>query len=254
MKIELNAIPVEDYLSEIQQAAKEGALPAIFESTDLPDDLLEDAQDLTPITKTEQFKNCYFLDRYGTVYPNAKRMPLGIEIPMAFVITNGSVSVDYQEKLFTGINDFGNGTKIVCDPARKELIMANFPEGKFGSDLSGFFNNTENTVPVLLSSTMEINAVRTGITNYEKKYVFYDAEQIRCNFTYEWSIGSGTKEQLAAAQRLLTWMLGNAYQNSLMITNCNDGQIPVNKTCFETKINTRILSPIKDIYEKFIFS
>lgn len=48
-------------------------------------------------------------------------------------------------------------------------------------------------------------------------------------------------------------MLGNVYQNYMMISECNDGQIPVNKICFESKIESKYLAAISEIYEKFVF-
>ena len=114
-------------------------------------------------------------------------------------------------------------------------------------------DNQANTSPVLLSSTMVINEVRTTLTNYEKSYVYPNSQKIICRFVYEWSIGNGRKEEIAAAERLLSWMLGNVYQNTLMISSCNDGQIPVNPTCFASKIQSKNLMPVQDIYGKFIF-
>ena len=106
----------------------------------------------------------------------------------------------------------------------------------------------------MLSSSMAINEVRNTLTNYQKSYVFYKAEKINCEFTYEFSIGGGNKNQIAAAERLLSWMLGNVYQNTLMISKCSDGQIPINSTCFNEKINQNNYAPIKDIYKNFTFS
>jgi hypothetical protein len=49
-------------------------------------------------------------------------------------------------------------------------------------------------------------------------------------------------------------MLGNNYQNMLMLTYCNGGQLPVNKICFEEKVNnSNYLQPINEIYSNFKF-
>ena len=43
-------------------------------------------------------------------------------------------------------------------------------------------------------------------------------------------------------------MLGNNYQNMLMISHASDGQIPINKECFMTKISQKTRS-ILFVYE-----
>ena len=73
------------------------------------------------------------------------------------------------------------------------------------------------------------------------------------SFTYEWRIGNGSKNEIAAAERLLSWMLGNNYQNMLMISRCSDGQIPVNEECFEDKIKVDYYAPLGDIYKNYTF-
>ncbi len=114
-------------------------------------------------------------------------------------------------------------------------------------------NNEENTASVMLSSTMSINKVKETLTNYQKKFVYPDNKEIHCKFTYEWSIGNGNKAEIKAAEKLLSWMLGNVYQNTLMITKSSDGQIPLNKTAFEEKTSQSALVPLKKIHDKFVF-
>ena len=48
-------------------------------------------------------------------------------------------------------------------------------------------------------------------------------------------------------------MLGNYYQNLLMISRNNEGQIPINDECFNTKTDQKNYKSIKDIYMKFVF-
>ena len=100
---------------------------------------------------------------------------------------------------------------------------------------------------------MALNQIRETLINYKKSYVFPDGDPIYCRFIYEWSIAAEDGPALAAAQRLLSWMLGNVYQTTLMITECNDGQIPLNPICFQAKLESRNLKPISEIYENFVF-
>lgn len=249
--VELVAIPEDEYEARIRSAAKSGELPTLFESSGLPDDILDDAEDLDNVIASDQFKNAMFLEYYDDYYNNRKQIPLAIEVPIAFVITNGASCVDYSDDYFGSIGDF-NALNISYDERCEDILRANFMLSGL-CDKEEFLNNTENTSPVMLSSTMMINEVRTTLTNYEKAYVYYNSDEIKCKFIYEWSIGSGDEAEIKAAERMLSWMLGNVYQNYMMISECNDGQIPVNKICFESKIESKYLAAISEIYENFVF-
>ncbi len=251
VNVELRGIPAQDYAEELENAAKAGQLPDLFESTGIPDELLKNAHPLDKVIDSQQFADCLFLDSYNSYYDTALRVPLAIEVPMAFVITNGVECIDYDKEYFTALSDFSY-EGITADERYLELCSQNFGEQSNTGHL-GFFDNTENTTALLLSSSMAVNEVRETLTNYEKAYVHYDSDRIYCRFTYEWSVGNGSEEQKAAAQKLLSWMLGNVYQNTLMITRCSDGQIPVNKSCFESKITADTLAPIGETYKKFVF-
>ncbi len=249
--VETVAIPEAEYEKRIQEAADQGKLPTLFESTGLPVDILQKAEDLDSVIDSEQFKSAMFLNQYSDYYDNRKQVPLAIEVPVAFVITNGASCINYSDNYFHSISDFSSD-HIAYDDRCEDLLKANFSVSGLCSK-EEFLNNEANSSPVLLSSTMMINEVRTKLTNYEKTYVYFDSDEIQCKFIYEWSIGSGTKEELEAAERLLAWMLGNVYQNYLMISECNDGQIPVNPTCFESKIQSMQLAALSDIKQKFVF-
>ncbi len=249
VNIEMVAIPEKEYFSRIEAAADSNTLPTLFESSSVSQEILNRCCDLNRVMKSEQFKNALFLNQYKNYYQNKKQLPLGIEVPMAYVITNGATSLNYTEKTF---EDFDNSVNVVLDERYLDMLQKNFGD-HYSANRSAFLNNTSNTSPVMLSSTMALNEVRTILTNYEKSYSYYQNAEIYCGFVYEWSIGSGDKDQVAAGERLLSWMLGNVYQSYLMISECNDGQIPVNSICFESKLQSKYLKPIEEIYPDFVF-
>lgn len=252
--IDLKAIPEAEYAAELENAAANGTLPTLFESTGISDDVLAEAGDISSILESEQAKNCLFLEQYDKYYSEKKQIPLAIEVPVAFVITSGATEVEYSSSHFTGLSDFGTDVKIALDARYESLIEANFGEKDWAA-ADEFMNNGANTSPVMLSTTMVINEVRETLTNYEKSYVYPDIDAIKCNFIYEWSMtGKCTANEKAAAERLLSWMLGNVYQSYLMISQCNEGQIPINETCFHSKIETKNLAAINDIYKNFVFT
>ena len=251
VNVTLTAIPAADYPAKIAEAAKAGKLPTLFESTGVSDDILRNAADISPILESEQAKSCLFLDQYVAYYSDRKKIPLAIKVPMAYVITSGNVSVAYSDSTFSSLADFGTD-KIAYDEDHMDVISANFPEEP-SAEKNEFMDSEENTCAVMLSDNMAMNKVRETLTGYSKNYVYYAADEVYCRYDYEWSIGSGTKAQQQAAERLLSWMLGNNYQNTLMISRCSDGQIPINQDCFETKLEQKNYAEIKNIYSKYRF-
>lgn len=250
--VELKAIPEGEYKKTIETAAKNGSLPTLFESSGVSQDVLDKALDLDNILSSEQFSSALFLNQYDKFYNNHKQLPMAIEVPTAFLITNGAESINYSGKHFKSLDEFGYD-KITIDELHSELIHKNFPGISNGYKRTAFLNNENNESAVMLSSTMVINEVRNTLTNYEKAFVYPQNESIQCNFIYEWSMYAEDKNEIAAGERLLSWMLGNVYQSYMMVSKCNDGQIPVNPICFNTKIESQYLSPIKDVYDKFVF-
>ena len=252
--IDLKAIPEAEYAEEIAKAHAEGALPDLFESSGLPESVLQDARDAKDILDTIQASDCLFLNQYTHYYKEYKQIPLGIEVPLAYVITNGASFVEYDKEFFSDPADFGDiGDQISVDDLHNAVIQANFPDLTAGKSKKDFMDNTENSSPVMLSTTMSLNEVRSTLTNYEKSFVYYDSSKIKCGFVYEWSLGAGSKNEEKAGERLLAWMLGNSYQSFLMITEANDGQIPLNEICFRSKIESKYLNSIESIYKKFVF-
>ena len=250
--LELTAIPEEEYEAVLKQAAESGEMPQLFESSGISRDILDRAEDLDKVLVSDQFRTALFLDQYQEYYPDHKQLPLAIEVPMAFVITRGAVGLEYPETYFSAPEDFGADTVLSIDSRCRELVEENFP-GITGAPEDEFFNREQNASPVLLSSTMRINEIRDQVTGYTKKYVYCNAEQIRCRYIYEWSIGAGMPEQKEASERLLSWMLGNVYQDILMISRCQDGQIPVHPTSFQTKTENSKLSPLRSVRDRFVF-
>ena len=257
--LNLRAIPEADYAKTLLEAAENDTLPQLFESTGASEEVLSAARDLENVKDSDQFQDAMFLDQYDIYYSENKQMPLAIIAPLAVVVTSGPSELpDFTADYFTSLEDFSaaensNGN-IARDSTCRELILQNFPEASACPEAE-FLNREKNAVPVLLTSTMQIDEVHEIMSRFEYRYVYYGADEVNCQFTYEWSIGSGTAAQTAAAERLLSWMLGNVYQDYLMISVCQEGQIPVNKISFNNwaSIGGEKHSLIKDVYQKFVF-
>ena len=48
-------------------------------------------------------------------------------------------------------------------------------------------------------------------------------------------------------------MLGNVYQSYLMISECSDGQIPLNPAAFETRTSSKYYAELSGIHGRFVF-
>lgn len=255
VKVEYKAIPESEYKQALIEAAENNSLPNLFESTDLPDEVTDKAVNLDNVLKSQQYKECLFLDQYNNYYSDKKKVPLGIEVPMAYVITSGNTSIDYSQDYFKDMSDFGAEANVSVDNRYSNLLKENFDITSL-SKKEEFLDGEKNTSAVLLSSSMIINEVRA--LKYEKKYVYCDSSSLKCKFTYEWSVGKASKDEQRASEMLLSWMLGNDYQRKLMVNSGSTNQIPeipVNKECFETKAKyLNNLKPILDIHKHFVFN
>ena len=251
IKVIVTAIPEILYKVKLENAAANHTLPTLFESSGASDEVLSEATDVTNVLNSEQAQTCLFLDQYDQYYTAKKQVPLAVEAPAAYLINSGSTSVDYTEPTFTDTDAFG-AEKIAVDSDCEELIHSNLSVSD-PIDPELFYDKKENECAVLLSSNMAMNKVRKSLTGYEKSVSWYAGDTVYCHFDYEWSIGQGTESEIKAAERLLSWMLGNNYQNMLMISKNSEGQIPVNGECFNAKLEQKNYAPIKDIYKHYYF-
>ncbi len=253
VRIKPRAIPEADYVKEIKAALDEGKLPNLFESTGLPGYILEEASSVKNVLKSDQAEECLFLDQYEDYYEDYTRIPLAIEVPVAYVIELGPVSTHIDGDYFLVLSDFEDETVIAVDKRYSDLLKRSFSLSGH-PDQSTFFGDSP-TSPVLLSSSMAINEVRE--LSYTISTVYYDGEEIPCRFVYEWSIGNGSESKTKAAERLLSWMLGNVYQQKLLISTGGGKQIPeipVNKECFKKKAEMlKYLNPILEQYRNYEF-
>ena len=253
VSVECKYFPEEEFYVELEKAAANNELPTIFESTYASAEVLAKANDLDAVLNSEQAADCYFLDQYDSVYPEHKKLPLAIEVPMVCIITNGDTAVSYEKDTFSSLSDF-NTDVISLDENASDLADANFGLYDY-SAMENFTNDEKNTSAVLVTSSMRMRYIMKTVQKYDKTFVFPSNEKVVCKFIYEWSICSANRDNTTSAERLLEWMLGNVYQNYLMIGTAGNGEIPINKEAFTNKIsNSEFLIGISgDSYRRFVF-
>lgn len=266
VKIEYRAIEEAYYEDALTIAARNGEMPTLYESTGVSETITNEAISLRDVLGTTQAEECLFLNQYKHYYENYTRIPLAIEVPVAYVITRGPVSANYESVFFENLDDFGNDAVVAFDTRYEGMLKRNFVLKGLPSERTFFVkyydgvddedgHKDKPTSPILLSSTMSINEVRDLV--YVYKTIFPKIPEIQCRFVYEWSISDSPDNEIAAAKRLLSWMLGNVYQQKLMIYSRSGrivSEIPINKECFEKKANQVVeFSPMLEVYKNFRF-
>ena len=255
VSVTLRSIPEDEYEAEIRKAAESGTLPNLFESSGLPDELLTMAEDVGKVLRSDNARECLFLNQYKSFYSDMKRMPIGMELPVAYLITNSEEGkyVDYEKAYFSSLSDFDTELPIAISERHRELISPFLLSELDYTDQSDFLNNEGNESAVFLSSSMDMGLVNSTLTNYPRAYIYPDGKTVPCAFNYEWSIGKAGREEVRASERLLSWLLGEQYQTLLMISMSDNGEIPLNRESFEEKTAQKNYLPLQEIKNKFRF-
>lgn len=247
VKINVVSIPESDYAKKLEEAfagtVKEK--PDLYESTEMSDDFLRSyAEELNNVINSDEFKSCNLLKKnYSNVYPQKDKMPLAINVPVAYVFSN-----EYVGSYFEDAGDFASmSMSVQSNISSSNLIRQNFGDVKY-CDFDNFINNKNLKETVLLSSIEMLNTVNNlnySNAKFSFRCVYPNADTVFCEFTYEWSISRDiSQEKRRAAEKLLRYMLNKDYLSKL----CSD-KIPVNSDA----LNTSRFNAVADIYPNFIF-
>jgi hypothetical protein len=256
VKFESTNYGKKEYEARLKDAADKDQLPSLFESGCLDDEQLRSAIDLRNVLDSEKATECLFIDQYDRYYKDAKRIPLGIEVPVAVAITKSPSAVTtYNKSTFSVISDFG-----VQDYAIEETAVPLLEKNSFSvldKQSKDTVVNSEdpsgNSCALLLTTTMHIAEADLILSGKVEWEACYCVKPTFCNFVLEWSSAAKGDNMIAAAERFLSWMLGDACQEYLMISYCADGQIPINKTAFSKKIKTEHLESLDSVKDMLRF-
>lgn len=238
----------EEYIEKLKQAAEKEDLPEIFEYVDGIDEIVFDkVLDEKQIIK-ESVGNCSILENYLNNDNICKRIPMAIEIPMAYVKTKGQNAVRTYSEYFNSVNSFDDyNVALFTDDANQILI-------KLCTDLYTKADETNiMEYSVLLSTNAYYNRIKELLSDewFAISPSFLDNDKIYCSYTYYWCISEATKDEVNAAEHFVLWMLGANAQTNLLSST---GLLPVNDKAFNKKIDDdKFWNPVKDIYIKFNF-
>lgn len=245
VKVNITAVKEDEYQSKIAQANNNNELPHLFYSSNITNENLTNATDISSVLKTKNGKNTYFLSGYKNKY----KLPLGVNIPVTYAIVSGSNSISYSEDYFNELADLGE-CKISIDKGYEDIISKTITSYSTGGSKELFFSG-ENQV--LLSTTKDYFNVQSTFGG-RYKVIGNNAEKFYCSFDNEWSVGNGTKDEIKAAKKLLEFMLSSASQDIIYFdAEVKSGILPLNASTFNSYINEifpelQVISGAKDNY------
>lgn len=247
VQINLVAINENEYESRLREAINNDQMPDLFESTGLTGACLEHAVPLDSIIASERFKACSTLcANYNNQYKNSIKMPLSINVPVAYLVTNGPSIIEYSRSVFDTLDDFGDYNKICIDSNSSDLMKLNYDNNVI-EEKDIFAEDVFEKYAVVVSSTDNGEKIaETYAGKYQYRCVFQANNPIAL-FSFEWSVNDNKNDaKLNAAKKLLEMMLSEDYQTNLCVST-----VPV----FEGALNSdsNWLSGMKGIYDKLEF-
>ncbi len=237
----------DEYEEALEKAAEEGTLPALFESTGISNDVLIKAADAGKVIS--EAKECSFFSQYESYYEDHKRIPLAVEVPVAYVLTRGAEDdeyvISYEDEYFDGSTFNKN---VFYNRQDRELLDENDL-----LDNAEVFDASKNNWSVVYAASVSYSEIRQALADkwFAVKMIFFRDESIKSAFTYEWSIGSGSKDEINAAEHFAAWLLGaNAQVNLLGGT----GMLPVNDSALDQRTrDDDAWIPIMEIKDQLVF-
>jgi len=251
-KVEISLVPYSDkteYENALQKAADSGTLPTVYESTDISDSIVAKGSEVKDVVQPKDGGSVYE-GHYEEYYTDYKRVPMAIDIPVAYVLIKGaeddpyvtSFDDDYFER-----DSFSKNIKYIEEDYtlldRNRLV-----------DSAGKFDENADDWSVILASTSSHNGIKTALSDkwFAVKVVPFKDDTIQCAYTYEWSIGNGSEDEINAAEHFVSWLLGANAQTNLLGST---GMVPVNKTALSHKSQgDDQWKRIDEITDRFVYS
>mgnify|MGYP004421408285 FL=1 len=240
-------IPEDKYLEKLTEAFQNGGenVPTLFESTVIEDSYVSSiAESPDDVIDSSEFKECEVLKKnYSKCYPNKRKIPLEINVPLGFVL--GDSKSENQIEVSNDYDEFSS-YDLFADQAMSEYMKAPYSYTETTLDALRAKDDVTNTV--FLSSSekwYEINKLNFDESDHLDSWCFYtDQDTVNCEFTYEWSISKiASSEQKKAAEKLLRYMMKPDYLSKICSKN-----VTVNPDALGQSF-----ANIKEYYSKFVF-
>lgn len=235
-------VPENEYDEKVKSAAETGELPNIIEYTGESEPAFGEYMDLKQIA-SEKKDECYFLDKYDSVYKQSDRLPTAFNIPVIYI--NTALATDYLEEMsFSRIEDFYD----LCDGNLKfspicikadlkadyEEMLTDLTSEEDGliieDSIESFLDGID--AALYLGDSSDYFMVRNALAgSFAMEPVASDT--IICRFSNEWCIRSVDEASDTAAREILGYMLSNYSQDVLYLQTSIPG-LPIEKTALDS--------------------
>lgn len=260
--IDVQCIPADEYNQRLEDAIATDDMPVLYESDAVSQQVLDNAIDVEEVFEYLEYgqDEYYFLDNYKKELSGGKQMPMGFNVPVAFVRRGNEASFDtieiksYQQisadkekgyyivpqyygmiiNSFGGKYSYSDGLNV--DDASKTMIKT------IKSDMSKHGKNAGNPEQMIqsfadghityyMASAKEFRRFNDDVAGlYEMRPIVED--NLYGEFSDMWSIdGGASEEEIKAAELLLSYMLAEGPQKTMHIANKNS--IPLNKAAYQ---------------------
>jgi hypothetical protein len=255
ISVETRCIPADEYDEELKAAAENDNLPTIYESDNVPDDIVNAAgvskvfgylDDYIDLSDT-----CYFLSKYESKLRTGYYVPLGFNVPVVYVRRGNNVDLDTVQ--FSGFDDADEGSYYV-DEDYSDMVEQTLGEysNSITDDADAMQSFIDGDITYYIATVKEFKSFNDAAAGlYEMRPI--DADEIYGEFTDCMSINSeaSEKEQIAARMLLYYTLLDRA-QKTMHVSNRNN--LPLNKNAFKQLIeNNGKYEILEDYIEKLRF-
>ena len=253
--INVTEIPEAEYESRLRSALESGNVPTIFDSTCLGEDYnelmcsMDEALERLEESRA-QGTEYLFAEDYERLYPDHKKLPTGIHVPIVYtdkLISEDSGMIEGADSLKTVISKDDYAIAEFAVPAY-ELIISDIDAAhgyedfliKEDPDSSGDAETYDaeavkkkmiaGKVGVYLSDSSEYRKIQEDMAGiYNVRLI--SGEKLPARFTGMWSVSaSAAPAEKAAALRLAAYFLSQSGQEVLNVSGGN--AIPLEKSAF----------------------
>lgn len=241
-KVTINAqgIVSNEYTNKLSQAISSGSEPNLYESTYSSADMLKNAMSSNEILKKFDLDDYYCLNIIKSNQEFAKRIPLGVNLPVIYVNTE-LIGQNVEQN---SINELGNLGSV--DVLKGQIGVNMNYESLYKSIFSGDANYTDEYVvndakssflidgfPFYFSTTEDYYSIQEKLAgSYKVLYISNGKAVTKYSDCYSIKDRNVDSKQKKASVVLLEYMLSSYGQDILYILNKNNA-IPINKEAYK---------------------
>ena len=242
--------------TELQKALKTGSPGLVQIDPSMVGEMkkLVDLSDIAVPEKTNIFEivssffkkncgnSCVFLNDYTSYFPSQTVIPTGFSVPVLYV--NTSLVQFEADKIndFTTLAAFMKDGSTVMVDTRLEADYRELFELKTNDAIqSGTVDDfIKGDIAFFLSNSSEYSTVLTMISDIKgtPKVVEIQSDKLQCEWMYLWGVIERSKEQDAAAKRLLEYLLSETAQTKLYGQSAGGNALPVNAKALDQYCRT----------------